>query len=112
MPLTRALPHGVYTVDWQTVSALDGHLAGGAYAFGVGVANVAQVAPFGKYVRTSRWLTGAAAAGRWALWTGLVLLLGAACVCLVVWRGSLPAQAQRSSGSAGCSPQWVCRPSS
>jgi copper transport protein len=91
VPLTRALPHGVYTVDWQTVSALDGHLAEGAYAFGVGVANVANVAPFGKYARTSRWLTGAAAAGRWLLWTGLVLLLGAACVCLVVWRGSFPA---------------------
>jgi copper transport protein len=92
VPLTRVLPHGVYTVDWQTVSALDGHLAGGAYAFGVGVANVATVAPFGKYVRTSSWLTDAAAAGRWLLWTGLVLLLGAACVCLVVWRGSLPAR--------------------
>jgi copper transport protein len=91
VPLTRVLPHGVYTVDWQTVSALDGHLAGGAYAFGVGVANVAAVAPFGKYVRTARWLTGTAAAGRWLLWTGLVLLLGAACICLVVWRGSVPA---------------------
>ncbi len=91
VPLARALPHGVYTVDWQTVSALDGHLAGGAYAFGVGVANVGAVAPFGKYVRTSRWLTGTAAAGRWSLWTGLVLLFGAACVCLIVWRGSLPA---------------------
>ena len=87
----RRLTHGVYTVDWQTVSALDGHLAGGTYAFGVGVANVGAVAPFGKYVSTSRWLTGAAAAGRWLLWSGLVLLLGAASTCLGVWRGRLPA---------------------
>ena len=91
VPLTGVLPHGVYTVDWQTVSALDGHLAGGAYAFGVGVANVGTVAPFGKFVSTSRWLTGAAAVGRWLLWAGLVLLVGAACTCWIVWRGALPA---------------------
>ncbi len=88
--VSRPLPRGVYTVDWQTVSALDGHLAGGAYAFGVGVANVGGVAPFGKYVSTSRWLTSAQAAGRWLLWSGLVLFLGGATTCLWVWRGRLP----------------------
>jgi len=89
--LSRPLPHGVFTVDWQTVSALDGHLAGGAYAFGVGVTDVGTIAPFGKYVRTARWLTGAAAAGRWLLWAGLAVLLGAVSTCLIVWRGRLPA---------------------
>jgi len=90
VPLSRPLPHGVYTVVWRTVSALDGHLAGGAYAFGVGVANVGTVAPFGKYVSTARWLTATQAAGRWLLWSGLVLLVGAASTCLLVWRGALP----------------------
>ena len=47
--------------------------------------------PSASTCSTSRWLTGTAAAGRWSLWTGLVLLFGAACVCLIVWRGSLPA---------------------
>jgi len=88
--VSRPLPKGVYTVDWQTVSALDGHLAGGGYAFGVGVANVGTVAPFGRYVSTSRWLTDAQAIGRWSLWSGLVLLLGGASTCLWVWRGRLP----------------------
>ena len=89
--LSRPLPRGVYTVDWQTVSALDGHYVDGAFAFGVGVANVGSVAPFGKYLSTSPWLSGTAAAGRWMLWAGLVLLVGAACTCWVVWRGRLPA---------------------
>ena len=90
--LSRPLPHGVYTVDWHTVSALDGHYVTGAYAFGVGVANIGKVAPFGKFVSTSPWLTGTQAAGRWLLWAGLVLLLGAACTCWFVWRGKLPAR--------------------
>lgn len=89
--LSRPLPHGVYTVDWHTVSALDGHYVTGAYAFGVGVANIGKVAPFGKFVSTSPWLTGAQSVGRWLLWAGLVLLLGGACTCWFVWRGTLPA---------------------
>lgn len=88
--LTRPLPQGVYTVDWQTVSALDGHFAAGAYAFGVGVANVGVVAPFGKFVSTSPWLTAVAAAGRWTLYAGLAVLLGAAGTCLFVLGGRLP----------------------
>ncbi|MBV9411975.1 MAG: copper resistance protein CopC, partial [Acidimicrobiia bacterium] len=31
------LSNGVYTVTWQTVSHVDGHLASGSFAFGVGV---------------------------------------------------------------------------
>jgi copper transport protein len=89
--LIAPLPHGVYTVDWQTVSAIDGHFAAGAYAFGVGVANVGTVAPFGKFVSTSPWLTDTAAAGRFALYAGLAVLLGAAGVGLLALRGRLPA---------------------
>ena len=90
MPLTGPLSRGVYTVDWQTVSALDGHYVTGAYAFGVGVADVGTVAPFGKYVSTSAWLTAVQAAGRWSLWAGLILLVGAASTGSLVWRGRLP----------------------
>jgi len=88
--LTQPLPHGVYTVEWQTVSALDGHFAGGAYAFGVGVADIGTVAPFGKFVSTARWLTVVAIAGRWSLYAGLALLLGGAATCLFVLHGRLP----------------------
>jgi copper transport protein len=89
--LASPLAHGVYTIEWQTVSALDGHFAGGTYAFGVGVANVGAVAPFGKFVSTATWLTTVAAVGRWLLLAGLALLLGAASTCWLVLRGRLPA---------------------
>ena len=89
--LTEPLARGVYTVDWQTVSAIDGHFAAGAYAFGVGVADIGAVAPFGRFVSTSPLLTGAAAAGRFALYAGLAVLLGAAGVGLLALRGRLPA---------------------
>ena len=88
--LTSPLVQGVYTIEWQTVSALDGHFAGGTYAFGVGVANVGTVAPFGKFVSTATWLTAVAAAGRFLLYAGLVMLLGAAGTCWFVLGGRLP----------------------
>ncbi len=31
------LPQGTYTVSWRTTSAVDGHVTGGAFAFGIGV---------------------------------------------------------------------------
>ena len=37
VPLPR-LSQGAYTVTWRTVSRIDGHVAGGAFSFGVGVA--------------------------------------------------------------------------
>ncbi len=36
--LPANLPTGTYVVSWQTTSAIDGHVTGGAFAFGVGVA--------------------------------------------------------------------------
>ncbi len=34
--LSTPLAKGVYTVNWRSVSAVDGHVANGAFAFGVG----------------------------------------------------------------------------
>ncbi len=45
--LARPLAAGVYTVRWRSVSAIDGHVAGSSYAFGVGTA-----APAGAAVPT------------------------------------------------------------
>src|SRR5205807_9606940 len=36
VPVT-SLPDGVYTVNWRTVSKVDGHVTGNSFAFGVGV---------------------------------------------------------------------------
>lgn len=68
-----ALPQGVYTVTWRTVSRVDGHVTGGAFAFGVGVPpGPAQTAapagppPSPLYV-----------IARWGLYAGTMALVGA-----------------------------------
>jgi len=91
-PLTLEVPlktltGGVYTVAWRTVSAVDGHRATGSFAFGLGTAPSA----------TGRGSTGAAdtsssgpspvaIGGRWLLYLGLILLLGASFFGAVVAR--------------------------
>lgn len=35
IPVPTRLPRGVYTVNWKTISSVDGHLATGAFSFGV-----------------------------------------------------------------------------
>ncbi|HZQ87733.1 MAG TPA: copper resistance protein CopC [Acidimicrobiales bacterium] len=73
----KSLPKGVYTVSWRTVSAVDSHVATGAFAFGVQVAPTAaataKVARAGAPRPSTR-----AVAGRWALYLGLVTVVGAA----------------------------------
>lgn len=69
----RHLPNGVYTVSWRTISAVDGHLAAGSFAFGVGVT------PSGSAVATVATSPGPSAlavAGRWCFYAGTLLLLG------------------------------------
>jgi copper transport protein len=81
------LPPGVYTVAWTTVSAIDGHVAEGAFAFGVGVP-AAAVRATGARPPPSHRETPApsptAVIGRWLLYAGLMLLLGVAFVSSAV----------------------------
>lgn len=83
------LPQGTYTVTWRTTSTADGHTTVGTVAFGIGVPVVAAAstgAPTG--VRTP---TPVSIAGRWLLYVGGVLLIGAAAVGLfVVARPGVP----------------------
>ena len=72
----KTLPKGVYTVTWRTVSSVDGHVATGAFAFGV------QVAPSSATTKATVATASAkpkplAIAARWALYLGAVLLAGA-----------------------------------
>ncbi|HXX38670.1 MAG TPA: copper resistance protein CopC [bacterium] len=76
------LPEGVYTVSWRTVSAVDGHVTGGAFAFGVGQtptqapsSQPASPPPSVGYV-VSRWL----------FYLGLSGLAGAAWVWTLAFR--------------------------
>lgn len=78
-----SLGDGVYTVSWRTVSSVDGHVAVGSFAFGVGVAPPAGPAEQPKAESGS----AAAVLARWLLYIGVALLLGAAFTGMAVARG-------------------------
>ena len=83
------LPDGAYTVSWRTVSAVDGHLAAGSFAFGVGVAPP-SAAPDQAGAGTGQEGTPPAIGTRWLLYLGLIGLLGAAFVGAAVARRPAP----------------------
>ena len=84
IPVPPILPKGVYTVSWKSISAVDGHLATGAFAFGVGQA------PQPGSARTTVKTPGpseVAVVARWFYLYGLIGLLGLSFTELVVLRG-------------------------
>ena len=85
----ETLPKGVYTVSWRVVSRVDGHLTAGAYAFGVNVSpTLVQKATIEETkVAAVSWLE---VAGRFALYIGLILLLGCALASAFVFAGERP----------------------
>ena len=83
-----SLSDGVYTVAWRTVSAVDGHIAAGSYAFSVGT--TAPAGGMAVTAPTSGQSSGSSAGvvvGRWILFIGLLGLLGAAFLGAVLLRG-------------------------
>ncbi|MGH2399354.1 MAG: copper resistance protein CopC, partial [bacterium] len=80
-PLER-IGRGAFTVTWRTVSRVDGHLTSGTIVFGIGVVP-SSMPESGPQQPAANPVT---AAGRWFLYLGLVLLLGAAWV----WAFALP----------------------
>src|SRR5215470_16423242 len=88
------LPDGVYTVNWRTVSKVDGHVTGGSFAFGIGVlppagASAAQAAKGGS-LSTGSAPAPAAVAGLWLLYWGLALLAAAGATGVLVFGSRLP----------------------
>jgi copper transport protein len=89
--LSRQLPKGVYSVNWLGVSATDGHVDGGAFAFGVQekpAPSSAVVVPLSHQSSTTDVV---GAIGRWLLYAALILMVGAASTSLIVFGGKLPA---------------------
>ena len=74
------LPRGSYTVSWRTVSRVDGHVTGGAFAFGVGVPAAAPKVTAFKTPSPSVETV----VSRWLFYSGLFLLLGVAAMGLFV----------------------------
>ena len=76
---------GVYTVTWKTVSEVDGHLATGAYAFGVGVSATSANAHATKAV-VSPPPSILAVVSRWLFFIGSMGVVGVASTCLLALR--------------------------
>ena len=82
-----ALPNGVYTVSWQTVSTQDGHETAGVFAFGVGAVE-GTIAPGVAPTFSTSGPTPFSVAAKTALYAGLMLLVGAAVVGLGLFGGA------------------------
>jgi copper transport protein len=87
--LPENLPDGVYTVAWRVVSKLDSHLTAGAFAFGVGVETVGT--PQLPEAMTPA-PSPAAVVGRALLYAGVAVLIAAALVGRLAFRGAVPAR--------------------
>ena len=88
--LSRPLADGVYTVVWRTVSSVDGHVAQSSFPFGVGVVAAGRSSPAGAVAGVSTALEAYQAAGRWLLYWGLALFVGAAAISWLVLGGRTP----------------------
>ena len=96
----KSLPNGVYTVNWRTVSKVDGHVAGNSFAFGVGVAAPSTpAANSGATVSATPAPPPLGVAGRWLLYWGLAVLVAAAATGGLVFGWRLPGGATRLLGA-------------
>lgn len=101
----RSMQPGVYTVVWQALSAVDGHVARGTFAFAVGradAASLATAAAAGSSGASTTRLAFAEVAARWLLQAGAALLVGVPLFVLRVW---LPAAGTLPAGNAR-PPNW------
>jgi copper transport protein len=78
------LDPGVYTVNWRTVSKVDGHLASGSFAFGVKVTPTPAANSAVRSPPASTW----AVAARWCFYIGVMGLVGVALIGGLLWRPS------------------------
>jgi copper transport protein len=85
-----ALPDGVYTVAWRALSAADGHVTTGSYAFSIGMATVTAAS-----TAISESVDSAHAAIRALHLVAFALPIGAAAFIVFVWTPVLPTSETR-----------------
>src|SRR5258707_3353251 len=92
------LTDGVYTVNWRTVSKVDGHVTGGSFAFGIGIqppsGAAGTPAANGGSLSTGSTASPAAVAGLVLLYWALALLAAAPVAGVLVFGWRLPGQAR------------------
>jgi copper transport protein len=76
----RPLRRGLYTVSWRVLSAADGHVASGTFAFGVGVSQARLEGAAAAPSLDAHAGSALAIVGHVLLYLGLVALVGAAAV--------------------------------
>ena len=106
LPLPPNLPRGTYTVQWQNVSADDGHPSSGYFAFTVGgQANVVLPTP-PPAPETGSAIFSLGALARWLGLLGLAGALGS----LIVWRLVIvPALREQSEADQQCVVRQIRR---
>jgi copper transport protein len=85
-----AVPDGVYTVTWRTVSETDGHVTAGGFSFGVGVSPAGARPPPGGGMGETPSPSPLSVAGKWSLYVGLSLVLAAGTTGIIAFGGVLP----------------------
>src|SRR5258706_6738341 len=97
------LTDGVYTVNWRTVSKVDGHVTGGSFAFRIGIqpssGSAGAGAANGGPPATGPPPAPAAVGGLWLLYWGLALLAAAGATGVLVF-GWRPPGAAREANAA------------
>jgi copper transport protein len=93
--VVRGLSQGVYTVTWRVVSRVDGHATAGSFAFGVGVPVTSTPNPRVTVTPETPPVSGLEIAGRFALFLGLVGLIGGAWTAALASVGSTSKQIVR-----------------
>jgi len=92
LPLPPRLARGTYVVAWRVTSA-DSHPVSGAFSFSVGAASsLVDTSATGS---ASRAVEVADAVGRGVSFLGFALLIGAACVLVLLWPGAASARGRR-----------------
>ncbi len=105
VPLRDGLPKGVYSVAWRVLSRADGHLTTGSFSFGVGVDPGLVPSPQAGAATSAPPPSLLGVAGRWLLYWGLALLVGAAATGFApggncrAWTCQVPTRSTRSSAS-------------
>lgn len=88
----RSLPDGVYTVSWQVLSAVDGHVTAGAFPFAIGNIDAATLAAAEQASRTVKLLPGEIVA-RWLTYLAIATLVGGLLFVLLVWQPAAQVEA-------------------
>ncbi len=87
------LSPGVYTVEWTTVSTVDGHTLHGSYNFGIGTSASANESVRASPIDSEGWL---GLIGRFVALVGLTLWAGSALLSRVAVRAKVPSRRSQS----------------